>query len=514
MKKQMQNRMRARLTGVCLLGLCLSGGAATDGYYWPDWIYDLNPWGTIRYWEGDRVPGEGGVAYFTGKMAGNITFTSDVKLNGLDFGLVQLSTTGEGKDLPTVRANGGSLTLTGDRTFLNADGNAGASAGARGPILDLSVSGTGQNVFTKHGGALVQVNHPFSKFATVAVGGGELVTTGASGRLFASGDSTTLAVRGGTATWAPSGTGAVADGQAVFLDDVCLCRRIDGGKRRRAGRRSPKRFETSRSESCRKVSPRLAPRTTGARGRRSCANRRRTSFRGQARQYARPARPQDAASARRLQGTPRRRATRSSACRERLAQSPLMFSLLMPPAVPFRNTGNDSLARSRFLQHRVPFLLYTCARLFHVKAKARDVFPLADGTTDQLLELCPNRVHFLDIVWMAPLVELVDFKILDHAFAVFDQAYVGVPLVVFFAPRPSAFRCWLCRFHCGYLTIYPFDGVKICVPRFFIGRSDIPHRTNQVPVEHMTGFTNGCISARRAQALNGNSFQRISPVCK
>lgn len=83
MKKQMQNRMRARLTGVCLLGLCLSGGAATDGYYWPDWIYDLNPWGTIRYWEGDRVPGEGGVAYFTGKMAGNITFTSDVKLNGL-----------------------------------------------------------------------------------------------------------------------------------------------------------------------------------------------------------------------------------------------------------------------------------------------------------------------------------------------------------------------------------------------------------------------------------------------
>lgn len=58
MKKQMQNRMRVRLTGVCLLGLCLSGGAATDGYYWPDWIYDLNPWGTIRYWEGDRVPGD------------------------------------------------------------------------------------------------------------------------------------------------------------------------------------------------------------------------------------------------------------------------------------------------------------------------------------------------------------------------------------------------------------------------------------------------------------------------
>ena len=274
MKKQMQNRMRARLTGVCLLGLCLSCGAATDGYYWPDWIYDLNPWGTIRFWEGDRVPGEGG-----------------------------------------------SLTLTGDRTFLNADGDAGAPAGARGPILDLSVSGTGQNVFTKHGGALVQVNHPFSKFATVAVGGGELVTTGASGRLFASGDSATRAVRGGTATWAPSGTGAVADGQAVFLDDVCLCRRIDGGKRRRAGRRSPKRFETSRSESCRKVSSRLVPRTSGARGRRWRASRRRTSFREQARRRARLAPPQDAASARRLQGTPRRRATRSSSCRERPARA-------------------------------------------------------------------------------------------------------------------------------------------------------------------------------------------------
>ena len=206
-KKRMQDRIRARLTGVCLFGLCLPGGAATDGYYWPDWIYDLNPWGTIRYWEGDRVPEDGGTAYFTGKMAGDIMFTRDVTLNGLDFGLVQLYTSGD-KSSPTVRADGGSLTLTGDRTFLNADGNASASAGARGPILDLAISGTGQNVFTKHGGASVQANRPLSGFATVAVGGGELVTTGASGNLFAS--EGTLAVRGGTAKWAPSASGVCA----------------------------------------------------------------------------------------------------------------------------------------------------------------------------------------------------------------------------------------------------------------------------------------------------------------
>ena len=206
MRKQMQNRMRARLTGVCLLGLCLSGGAATDGYYWPDWIYDLNPWGTIRFWEGDRVPGEGGVAYFTGKMAGNITFTSDVKLNGLDFGLVQLYTTGEGKDLPTVRANGGALTLTGDRTFLNADGN--NANNPVGPVLNVPIRGTGANTFTKHGGARVLTEQPFTQFATVAVGGGTFVSTNAAARLFAF--EGTLVVRGGTAKWEPSATGAVA----------------------------------------------------------------------------------------------------------------------------------------------------------------------------------------------------------------------------------------------------------------------------------------------------------------
>ncbi|HBO98464.1 MAG TPA: hypothetical protein DD637_01305, partial [Verrucomicrobia bacterium] len=185
--------------------MCLTAGAATDGYYWPSWGMALNPWETIRLWEGDRVPGDGGIAYFTGAAAGNITFKSSVELNGLDFGRVQLN----GQTPTVTAADGGSLTLTGDRTFLNADGSASSSAGARGPILDLAISGTGQNVFTKHGGATVQANRPFSNFATVAVGGGELVTTGSSGTLFAEGDNATLAVRGGTAKWAPNATGAV-----------------------------------------------------------------------------------------------------------------------------------------------------------------------------------------------------------------------------------------------------------------------------------------------------------------
>ena len=213
MSKQKTNRYtdrtrgRVRLVSACAMGMCLAAGAATatDGYYWPTWGMALNPWETIRLWEGDRVPKEGGIAYFTGAAAGNITFASPVELNGLDFGRVQLN-----GQTPTVKADGnGSLKLTGDRAFLHADGNASSSAGARGPILDLAIAGTGQNVFTKHGGATVQANRPFSDFATVAVGGGELVTTGSSGTLFAEGDNATLAVRGGTAKWTPDATGAV-----------------------------------------------------------------------------------------------------------------------------------------------------------------------------------------------------------------------------------------------------------------------------------------------------------------
>ena len=98
---------RTSVAGICVLGACLAGGAATDGYYWPNgWYHHLNPWETVRYWERDCVPGDGGVAYFTGTQAGNIVFTTDVALGGLDFGQVQLYMW-NGADYPTVRANGG-----------------------------------------------------------------------------------------------------------------------------------------------------------------------------------------------------------------------------------------------------------------------------------------------------------------------------------------------------------------------------------------------------------------------
>lgn len=109
---------RTSVAGICVLGVCLAGGAATDGYYWPNgWYHHLNPWESVRYWERDCVPGDGGVAYFMGTQAGTIVFTTDVALGGLDFGQVQLYTR-DGAVYPTVRANGGSLTLTGDRAFV------------------------------------------------------------------------------------------------------------------------------------------------------------------------------------------------------------------------------------------------------------------------------------------------------------------------------------------------------------------------------------------------------------
>lgn len=74
---------RTSVAGICVLGVCLAGGAATDGYYWPNgWYHHLNPWETVRYWERDCVPGDGGVAYFMGTQAGNIVFTTDVALGG------------------------------------------------------------------------------------------------------------------------------------------------------------------------------------------------------------------------------------------------------------------------------------------------------------------------------------------------------------------------------------------------------------------------------------------------
>ena len=196
---------RTSVAGICVLGVCLAGGAATDGYYWPSgWYHHLKQWETVRYWERDCVPGDGGVAYFMGTQAGNIVFTTDVALEGLDFGQVQLYTR-EGAVYPTVQANGGSLTLTGDRAFVNADGTWG-NGDPVGPVLRLPLRGTGANTFTKHGGARILMEQPATGFATVAVSGGTLAVTNRGETLFAA--EGTLAVRGGTAQWTPAGDGA------------------------------------------------------------------------------------------------------------------------------------------------------------------------------------------------------------------------------------------------------------------------------------------------------------------
>ena len=196
---------RTSVAGICVLGVCLAGGAATDGYYWPNgWYHHLNPWETVRYWERDCVPGDGGVAYFMGTQAGNLVFTTDVALGGLDFGQVQLYTR-DGAVYPTVRAEGGSLTLTGDRAFVNADGTW-ENGDPVGPVLRLPLRGTGANTFTKHGGARILLEQPATGFATVAAGGGTLAVTNRGGTLFAA--EGTLAVRGGTAQWTSAGDGA------------------------------------------------------------------------------------------------------------------------------------------------------------------------------------------------------------------------------------------------------------------------------------------------------------------
>lgn len=198
---------RASVAGICVLGACLAGGAPTDGYYWGSWYHHLNPWETVRYWERERVPGDGGVACFTGTQAGSIVFTSDVALGGLDFGRVQLLAQG-GADYPTVRANGGSLTLTGERAFVNAEGvwSNGRADTPAGPVFRLPLRGTGANTFTKHGGARILLERPATGFSTVAAGGGTLAVTNRGETLFAA--EGTLAVRGGTARWTPAGEGA------------------------------------------------------------------------------------------------------------------------------------------------------------------------------------------------------------------------------------------------------------------------------------------------------------------
>ena len=89
-----------------------------DGFYWPTaWYQHLDTFQSqTRYWEGNVVPTDGGVAYFTGTQAGDIKFGSTVTLRGLDFGSVKIAN-GSNADHPRILQSG--LVLTGDDTLLD-----------------------------------------------------------------------------------------------------------------------------------------------------------------------------------------------------------------------------------------------------------------------------------------------------------------------------------------------------------------------------------------------------------
>ena len=93
----------------------------TDGFYWPSaWWHNLSTFQSqTRYWEGNIVPADGGVAYWTGTQAGDISFGSAVALRGLDFGKVQL-VSASGAERPRILSAG--LTLTGDDAFISGTG--------------------------------------------------------------------------------------------------------------------------------------------------------------------------------------------------------------------------------------------------------------------------------------------------------------------------------------------------------------------------------------------------------
>ena len=94
-----------RLFAVAVVSLAVGlevSADPVDGFYWPSgWYMTLNTFQSEkRYWEGNVVPADGGVAYFTGTQAGSIAFDSGstVTLRGLDFGNVQ-RVNGNGKNL-------------------------------------------------------------------------------------------------------------------------------------------------------------------------------------------------------------------------------------------------------------------------------------------------------------------------------------------------------------------------------------------------------------------------------
>ena len=211
-------------------------GVAMDGFCWANawWAADFNPFSSSSpYWEDGVVPHDGGVGYFTGSGLPNVNFGGDT-LRGLDFGNVQFI--GSPRYRPTLN---GTLTLAGN-TFIAGTGNGGIIANVSGTI-----SGTGDNSFTKKGYGTLVLSTPLSNFATVAAGGGTLRTSSTSGTLFSS--SGTQAVRGGFFSWEPGAAAsasmrpvtygprgggiriAAANGTSATLTIPSLAPEADGG---------------------------------------------------------------------------------------------------------------------------------------------------------------------------------------------------------------------------------------------------------------------------------------------
>ena len=192
--------MKKLLVCMATMGVIGAWAEPTDGFYWPEgWYHHLDTFQSqLRYWEGNIVPADGGVAYWRGPRAGDITFGSPVTLRGLDFGNVQVANASNA-DHPRILTTG--LTLTGDDAFIRGTGR-GTSGQDRYALVNATVSGTGVNTLTIKGPGFLTVNTPFANFGTVALSGGDTIVSATSGRLLATGGTTAL--RGGVLRWAPS----------------------------------------------------------------------------------------------------------------------------------------------------------------------------------------------------------------------------------------------------------------------------------------------------------------------
>ena len=141
--------MKKLLVCMATMGVIGAWAEPTDGFYWPEgWYHHLDTFQSqLRYWEGNIVPADGGVAYWRGPQAGDIKFGSPVTLRGLDFGNVKV-TNGSNADHPRILTTG--LTLTGDDAFIRGTGRGTSTSGKdRYALVNATVSGTGARPYSR-----------------------------------------------------------------------------------------------------------------------------------------------------------------------------------------------------------------------------------------------------------------------------------------------------------------------------------------------------------------------------